>query len=134
MSENASLNMLGIVIPCYNESDNIALLVSTIREQVPDALIAVVDDSPDTRTVDAVSALGLHGVEAVHRAAKGGRGSAVVEGIGILLGRAHGPIMEMDADFSHPPSQIPELVAHFRDNGLDMLIASRYLPESRIEN
>jgi len=127
-------NVVGIVVPAYKEADNIGNLVRKILESVPDAEVIVVDDSPDLSTQEAVEHLGLSNVGVVHRSAKGGRGSAVLEGVRRLLERGCSPILEMDADFSHPPSQIPELLREAPARGLDMLIASRYLPESEIHN
>ena len=96
--------------------------------------IVVVDDSPDQSTVDAVVAVGSPNVSAIHRAGKGGRGSAVLEGVKRLRELGCTRVIEMDADFSHPPTQIPELLEAADRRGLDLLIASRYLGGSRIEN
>lgn len=125
---------IGIVIPSYNESDNIIPLIQEIRRYMSDALIVVVDDSPDVRTKVAVETLRLPQVQVIHRHEKGGRGSAIIEGVRRLRGRECEIIVEMDADFSHPPKQIPELVDYLQKKKLDLLIAARYLPESRIEN
>jgi dolichol-phosphate mannosyltransferase len=132
-SEN-SPSPLGIVIPAYNEADNIGRLVREIRTFVPEARVVVVDDSPGLATSEAVEALALPQVSVTHRSAKGGRGSAVLEGIRQLLDHGCAPILEMDADFSHPPSQIPELLREAEQRRLDLLVASRYLPGSEIRN
>jgi dolichol-phosphate mannosyltransferase len=128
------MSTIGIVVPTYKEAGNIAALLAEIRGQVPDAWIIVVDDTPDESTVDAVAAVRDPKVEAVHRSTKDGRGSAVLEGVRRLLPRDTDRIIEMDADFSHPPAQIPELLGLSRSRELDLVIASRYLPESRILN
>lgn len=125
---------LGIVIPAYKEADNIAPLIQAIRKELPEAEIVVVDDSPDESTKDAVLKLNDPFAMVVHRTTKGGRGSAVLEGIAILLKKGCTRIGEMDADFSHPPSQLPALIKEASDRNLDLLVASRYLPTSRIEN
>src|SRR5882724_7400408 len=133
-SSGSKANVVGIVVPAYKEADNIGNLVHKILEFAPDAQIVVVDDSPDPATQEAVERLRLPNVGVIHRNAKGGRGSAVLDGVRTLLERGCSPILEMDADFSHPPSQIPELLREAPARGLDMLIASRYLPESEIHN
>ena len=125
---------LGIVIPTFNEAENVGRLAREILSFVPAARIVVVDDSPALATTQAVEALGLPQVTVTHRSAKGGRGSAVIEGIRQLLDLGCSPILEMDADFSHPPSQIPALLREAEDRKLDLLVASRYLPGSEIRD
>jgi len=125
---------IGIVIPSYNEAESIGPLILKIREVIPEAEVLVVDDSVDLKTMDAVAALGLSGVTAKHRDQKGGRGSAILLGIELLLEAGCDAIVEMDADFSHPPEQLSELLAKASSEKLDLLIASRYLPASRIVN
>jgi dolichol-phosphate mannosyltransferase len=124
----------GIVIPTYREAENIAHLVAQLRAVVPDARIIVVDDSPDLETVNAVAPMAGPCVEIVHRGGKGGRGSAVLEGMRALIARGVDVVIEMDADHSHPPAELPRLLDEFQRQTLDLLIASRYLKESRIEN
>jgi dolichol-phosphate mannosyltransferase len=123
----------GVVVPAYNEAANISALLEAIRVAVPDSLIVVVDDSPDHATVDAVNSAELKDVTVVHRAAKGGRGSAVIEGLRILLREGCERIVEMDADFSHDPSEMPAMLSALDARQLSMVIGSRYLPASRIE-
>ncbi|MFA6954798.1 MAG: polyprenol monophosphomannose synthase [Thermoanaerobaculia bacterium] len=125
---------VGVVVPTYKESENIVALVDEVAAVLPGVEIVVVDDSPDDATAAAVRNAGRDRVRIVHRDAKSGRGSAVLLGIGMLLESGCEQIAEMDADFSHPPSQLPELLATARSKGTDLLIASRYLPSSRIDN
>src|SRR5690348_4103034 len=105
---------VGVVVPAYKEADNIAKLVREILAFVPAARVVVVDDSPDLATQQAVEGLALANVTVTHRSAKGGRGSAVIEGIRQLLEHGCTQVLEMDADFSHPPSQLPELLREAR--------------------
>jgi len=125
---------LGVVIPTYLEGKNITNLISSVRQFCPGVKIVVVDDSPDNETVDAVREMGLSDVHAIHRNKKGGRGSAVIEGVAWALNQGCQWIIEMDADFSHPPSQLPALLNEAKTKGYDLLIASRYLATSKIEN
>jgi dolichol-phosphate mannosyltransferase len=81
-----------------------------------------------------VNSMNLGQVKSFHRLEKGGRGSAVIEGMSHLLGQNCQWIVEMDADFSHPPKQLSSLLDLAKNRQLDLLIASRYLPESKIEN
>lgn len=126
--------IVGIVVPAYREADNIASLITTLRGILPDSLIVVVDDSPDLLTVAAARSTDLQGVTVVHRETKGGRGSAALDGMRLLLSQGATTIVEMDADFSHAPSEIPRLLRAKAERNLAMVIGSRYLPESRIDN
>lgn len=123
-----------IVIPTYCESENIASLCEHILEFCPNAKIIVVDDSPDMKTVHTIECLTDDRVSVTHREEKGGRGSAVILGINQILPGCYDYILEMDADFSHPPQQIPELVEYACANKLDLVIASRYRDGSKILN
>jgi dolichol-phosphate mannosyltransferase len=127
-------NVIGVVLPTYNESENIAALVAAIRAAVPDAVIMVVDDSPDLATVRAVEPLLGPLTRIIHRAEKGGRGTAVLLGISELLAVGCDAVVEMDSDFSHAPAQIPQLAAALRDHTADMVVASRYVRGGRIVN
>jgi dolichol-phosphate mannosyltransferase len=124
----------GIVIPAYKEHESILQLVNDVRAQVADATIVVVDDSPDMKTVEVLSPLEGEKFHLIHRTSKGGRGSAVVEGLRYLVSQGIDFALEMDADFSHPPSQIPALFAKASQESLDLLIASRYMNGSSIKN
>jgi len=126
--------MVGVVVPAYKEANNIAALIRAVRSVIPGAFIAVVDDSPDLSTVAAAESEAGDRLIVVHRAEKGGRGSAALQGMRLLLENGCTTIVEMDADFSHAPSEIPLLLAALDRRGLEMVIGSRYLTESRIEN
>jgi dolichol-phosphate mannosyltransferase len=122
--------MIGVVIPSYNEAENIAALVAQVRAAVPDAHVIVVDDSPNLDTVNALGTAPW--LRVIHRDTKAGRGTAVLLGLCEFLAAGCDAIVEMDADFSHAPAQIPELVAALA--GADMVVASRYVAGGRIVN
>lgn len=127
--------MIGIVIPSFNEHEVIGSLVTKVSAAIAGGCaIVVVDDSPNDLTVAALKGLGMPQVHVTHRLTKGGRGSAVIEGIQKCLTLGCTQIVEMDADFSHPPEELPALLKEARDRSLDLLIGSRYLPESKILN
>ena len=125
---------LAIVIPAYDESANIVELCKEILSHYSNSDILIIDDSPDTLTVKAVTNFDHPRVNIVHRETKAGRGSAVIFGINRCLDGPYDYFLEIDADFSHPPSQIPELIKQAVDRELDLLIASRYLTGSKIIN
>lgn len=122
-----------IVIPTYNERDNLPPLVEEILRLPRRLRIVIVDDnSPDgTGQVADELAAQRPEVRVIHRSGKGGRGSACLAGFRYALQETKAPlIMEMDADFSHHPRYIPELLDTARQ--ADVVIGSRYLRDSRI--
>ncbi len=125
---------IGIVIPSYNEEASIADLIVEIRRYVPESIIVVVDDSPGVAVAHAMAQLLNHKTELIRRGSKGGRGSAILVGLKRLLETDTEFFIEMDCDFSHPPKQIPELAKKLKNEQLDMVVASRYLPGSQILN
>ncbi|MCM2282478.1 MAG: polyprenol monophosphomannose synthase [Bdellovibrionaceae bacterium] len=132
----SQLPKVWVVIPSFREAENIARLVTTVRGTRYSPGVVVVDDSPDEETVKAMQPLTCEGeqVHCIHRKAKGGRGSAVLDGLRYALSRGADIVLEMDADFSHPPEQIDELVGLVATDQADMVIGSRYISGSRILN
>ncbi len=117
-----------VVIPTYNESDNIPSLVADILALPLDAHVIVVDDNSPDGTGRLVDELGAHEprVHAVHRPAKLGLGTAHIAGIRQAFALNLEPIVTMDADFSHHPRYIPDLLAGLNER--DVMIGSRYVP------
>ena len=118
-----------VIIPTYNESDNLALLISELHQYTPDLTIVVVDDnSPDGtgEASDAWAARYPDRVQVVHRAGKLGLGTAYIAGFKHALGSDFDRIMTMDADFSHHPRYIPSMLDLSRER--DLVIGSRYVP------
>lgn len=116
-----------VVIPTYNESDNLPLLLKEIRAASPEMHIIVVDDnSPDGtgRIADDLARTDDH-VQPIHRPAKLGLGTAHIAGIKSALSAGHDAILTMDADFSHSPKYIPALLAGLEK--FDVMIGSRYV-------
>ena len=118
-----------MIVPTYNERENIGELVSQLRALPIDVHVLVVDDgSPDGTgaLVDEMSAEDA-GVVALHRAGKLGLGTAYKAGFAYGLARAYQYICTMDADFSHNPSSLPALIEK-AVAGDDLVIGSRYVP------
>ncbi len=119
--------LVSIVIPTYNEVKNIEILLSQIDGSMKDIayeVIIVDDNSPDGTGEKADEMAATYPVRAVHRKGKLGLASAVMEGFDAARGDILGC---MDADLSHPPAVLPELVSAIRDGGADMVIASRLI-------
>jgi dolichol-phosphate mannosyltransferase len=115
-----------IVIPTYNEADNLERLLGAVRQAVPDAEVLVVDDaSPDGtgRLAEQLARAGS-GVHVLHRREKLGLGTAYVDGFRWGLARGYARFFEMDADFSHDPSFLPGFIAAL-DAGADVVVGSR---------
>ena len=128
MSDVGSRGPAWLVLPTYNEADNLELLVQAAREQLPpDAQILVVDDgSPDGtgRLADRLAA-GDDRLGVLHRPRKEGLGPAYIDGFRHALAAGAGLILEMDADFSHDPADLPRLLA--ASERADLVIGSRYV-------
>ncbi len=124
-----------VVVPTYDEAENIERLVREVRT-LPDGLeVVVVDDnSPDGtgRLADGLAAEDP-GVHVIHRRGKLGLGTAYVEGFKLALARGADAVLEMDADFSHDPAAIPRLLRKLEE-GYDLVVGSRYLDGGRVVN
>jgi dolichol-phosphate mannosyltransferase len=118
-----------VVIPTYNEADNITEVLERTRRMLPDAAILVVDDDSPDGTADRVAMLGrrLGDVSVLRRAGKLGLGSAYRDGFRYGLAEGYDVLVEMDADLSHDPAMLPDLV-HAVTDGADLAIGSRYVP------
>ena len=128
------MKKIAVVIPAYGESANIVAFCKEILAHYSNADILIVDDSPDYLTIEAIENFAHPQVGIVHRDAKGGRGSAVIFGISQCVSGQYDYFLEIEADFSHPLAQIPSLIKQAEEEKLDLLIASRYLSDSQIQN
>jgi len=125
---------IGIVIPTFNEENNIVKLIKTIKSKFKDTLIVIVDDSLHKKIWHLIKKNKLK-VSYIYRGKKLGRGSAVRIGLKKLLkNKKIKFFVEMDADFSHNPVELPKNINYFYKNSLDLLIGSRYLKKSKIIN
>jgi dolichol-phosphate mannosyltransferase len=117
-----------VIVPTYNEADNIRPLVGAVLEALPDATILVVDDSSPDGTGEIADELAGADprVRVRHRAAKQGLGRAYLDGFSVALAGGAGIVVQMDADFSHDPVALPSLVAPVDRGEADLVIGSRY--------
>ena len=117
--------MIYVVIPTYNERKNIVALVRKILDlNINNLKILIVDDNSPDDTAEVVERTYLDQVEIIKRSKKMGLGSAYVEGFKRALDQGADMIVEMDADFSHQPYKIPELIACV-NSGNDVCLGSR---------
>jgi dolichol-phosphate mannosyltransferase len=123
-----------VIIPTYNEHENLPLVVERVREFTPHPDLLVVDDNSPDGTGDLADQLAarLTGIHVLHRAGKEGLGRAYCAGFAWALERRYEYILEMDGDFSHNPADIPKFVeaaAH-----ADLVLGSRYARGIRVIN
>ncbi len=119
---------MAVVIPTYNERDNLEPIVTRVRTAVPDADILVVDDnSPDGtgEIADKLAACDSH-VHVLHREGKSGLGTAYIAGFHWGLEHGYGVLVETDADGSHDPADLPKMLTALQT--ADLAIGSRYVP------
>jgi dolichol-phosphate mannosyltransferase len=123
-----------VIIPTFNERENIGLIIPAIKSLLPDAHILVVDDNSPDGTSQHVKELAgkFPGLFVLDRPAKEGLGKAYVAGFSWALERPYEFIFEMDADFSHDPKYLPDFLSAIRDN--DLVIGSRYIKGVNVVN
>ena len=124
-----------IVVPTYNERDNVRLVAEQFLAALPGTELLFVDDnSPDgTGAILDELAAAEPRLHVMHRAGKLGLGTAYVEGFGWGLARGYEYLFEMDADGSHDPKYLPTMLA-LAEDGADVVIGSRYVPGGGTEN
>jgi dolichol-phosphate mannosyltransferase len=123
------------VIPTYNEAGNVEVVVGEALGALPgDARVLIVDDaSPDGTgaVADRLAAERPERIEVLHRSAKEGLGPAYIAGFRRALAAGAGFVLEMDADFSHDPADLPRLLAAMEE--ADLAVGSRYAPGGGVE-
>ncbi|KOX04646.1 dolichol-phosphate mannosyltransferase [Streptomyces sp. NRRL B-3648] len=123
-----------VIIPTYNEAENIKSIVGRVRKAVPEAHVLIADDnSPDGtgKLADELAADDDH-VHVLHRKGKEGLGAAYLAGFRWGLERDYGVLIEMDADGSHQPEELPRLLTALK--GADLVLGSRWVPGGRVVN
>ncbi|OQD54178.1 dolichol-phosphate mannosyltransferase [Streptomyces phaeoluteigriseus] len=123
-----------VIIPTFNEAENIKSIVGRVREAVPEAHVLVADDnSPDGtgKLADELAATDDH-VQVLHRKGKEGLGAAYLAGFHWGMEHGYGVLVEMDADGSHQPEELPRLLTALK--GADLVLGSRWVPGGRVVN
>jgi len=123
-----------VIIPTYNEAENLRLITDRVRRAVPSVDILVADDnSPDGTgdIADEIAAADDH-VFVLHRPGKQGLGAAYVAGFAWAKNKAYDAVVEMDADGSHAPEELTRLLDALRD--ADAVLGTRYVPGGSVHN
>ena len=129
------LGKILVIIPTYNEVENIPLITARVRAAVPEAHILVADDnSPDGTgdEADRLAASDPH-IQVLHRKGKEGLGAAYLAGFRWGIEHGFDILVEMDADGSHQPEQLPRLLIALR-HGADLALGSRWVPGGEVVN
>ena len=124
-----------VIIPTYNERDNLPLITQRVRSAAPDVDILIVDDNSPDGTGDLADDFASNDEQifVLHREGKGGLCGAYVAGFQWGLERDYQVLCEMDADGSHAPEQLHLLLAEV-DRGAELVIGSRYIPGGKVVN
>jgi dolichol-phosphate mannosyltransferase len=132
--ESQFAGLVAVIIPTYNERDNIVPITARVRSAMPGADVLIVDDnSPDlTGTIaDELAAADRH-IRVLHRRAKAGLGAAYLAGFQWALDHGYDAVVEMDADGSHQPEELPSLLGALND--ADLVLGSRWMPGGQVLN
>ncbi|MFF5758398.1 polyprenol monophosphomannose synthase [Streptomyces longwoodensis] len=123
-----------VIIPTYNEAENVKGIVGRVREAVPEAHVLVADDNSPDGTGKLADELAAHDdqVHVLHRKGKEGLGAAYLAGFRWGLEQGYGVLVEMDADGSHQPEELPRLLTALK--GADLVLGSRWVPGGRVVN
>ncbi len=124
-----------VVIPTYNEADNIGPIIARLRAAVPYADVLIADDSSPDGTGDIADELSTDDphVHVLHRLHKAGLGAAYLAAFEWGIARSYDVLVEMDADGSHQPEQLPRIL-NALDHGADLALGSRWIPGGQVEN
>ena len=133
-TSEAGLGRVLVIIPTYDERENVGPIVARVRAAVPDADVLVADDNSPDGTGELADQLAASDprVHVLHRAGKQGLGAAYLAGFAWGLERGYDVLVEMDADGSHQPEQLPRLLEAL--SGADLVLGSRWVPGGKVVN
>ncbi|MDQ2837723.1 MAG: polyprenol monophosphomannose synthase [Actinomycetota bacterium] len=123
-----------VIIPTFNERENLPLILGRLLAAVPDVHALVVDDSSPDGTGEIADKLAAEDdrIQVLHRSGKAGLGAAYVAGFRLGLDAGYDVLVEMDADGSHAPEQLPRLLAALAHS--DLVLGSRWVPGGEVQN
>lgn len=125
-----------VIIPTYNEKENIQKMVEKVFSLKPDFELLIIDDGSPDGTAEIVKTLQQKYADRLHllqRQGKQGLGTAYIVGFKWAIEKKYDYIFEMDCDFSHDPDDLPRLL-HACENGADVAVGSRYCKGGKVKN
>lgn len=130
----SDLGRILVIVPTYNERESLPLIITRIRASVPQAHVLIADDNSPDGTGDIADSLAAEdsSVQVMHRTSKDGLGAAYIAGFTWGLDNGFDVLVEMDADGSHQPEQLPRLLAALRD--ADLVLGSRWVAGGGTQN
>ncbi|GAA3008189.1 polyprenol monophosphomannose synthase [Kitasatospora sp. NPDC058063] len=130
----ADLGKVLVIIPTYNEAENVERIVGRVRAAVPEAHVLVADDNSPDGTGELADKLAVEDehVHVMHRKGKEGLGAAYLAGFRWGIDNGYDVLVEMDADGSHQPEELDRLLGALR--GADLVLGSRWVPGGRVVN
>ena len=133
-TESSPTERVLVIIPTYNELENLPLITSRVRAAVPEVDVLVTDDNSPDGTGDLADRLAAEDsrIHVLHRRGKEGLGAAYLAGFRWGLDQGYDVLVEMDADGSHQPEQLPRLLAALAD--ADLVLGSRWVPGGSVVN
>jgi dolichol-phosphate mannosyltransferase len=125
-----------VVLPTFNEIENLPTISAAILAALPAATLLVVDDSSPDGTGELADALAAADprIRVRHRPGKQGLGRAYLDGFGVAVRGGAGTVVQMDADWSHDPGALPDLIRPIADGEADLVIGSRYVEGGGVED
>jgi len=125
-----------VVLPTYDEAENLPGIAAAILAAVPDATLLVVDDGSPDGTGELAERLAADDprIRVRHRAGKAGLGKAYLDGFAVALDGGASAVVQMDADWSHDPTALPRLLGPIAAGSADLVIGSRYARGGRVED
>ena len=134
LNDQGSLERIVVIIPTYNEAENLPLIVQRVRAAVPTVDILVADDNSPDGTGDIADELATadSAINVMHRQGKEGLGAAYLAGFAWAIDNGYDAVVEMDADGSHQPEQLPRLLKALED--ADLVLGSRWVPGGAVQN
>jgi dolichol-phosphate mannosyltransferase len=132
----AGLAPVLVIIPTYNESENLERIVTRLHEHNPEVHVLVADDNSPDGTGEIADKLAAKDqrVHVLHRKGKEGLGAAYLAGFAWGLEAGYAVIVEMDADGSHRPEDLPKLLAALREQNADLVLGSRWVKGGSVVN
>ncbi|MBX9718308.1 MAG: polyprenol monophosphomannose synthase, partial [Microbacteriaceae bacterium] len=125
-----------VIVPTYDEAESIRTIIERIRRAVPEADVLVIDDASPDGTGVIADELAAHDnrMTVLHRPEKSGLGAAYLQGFARAFEGGYEAVVEIDADGSHDPAELPSMLALLDAGPADLVIGSRWVPGGRVVN